>query len=173
MKWSIRSRLTAWYSAVVVTVLIAGAAAVSVAQWRLGVERLDGELRRLLLTLEGVMRTEFGEGLDLQAAADEASIEVVAPDRALFLAAPDGRIIAAWGRRLPLAMAAAARCVVACSRRRGRARRPAGEPSAALSNSDGHRYVAAVLAPLDDLNREHGELLAALVVGVLVALIAG
>ena len=48
-------------------------------QERLALERLDGELQRLMLTLEGVMRTEFGEGLDLQAAADEASTEVVAP----------------------------------------------------------------------------------------------
>jgi hypothetical protein len=45
----------------------------------LAYERLDGELARLMLTLEGVMRTEFGEGLDLIAAADEASIEVVEP----------------------------------------------------------------------------------------------
>ena len=43
-----------------------------------------------MLTLEGVMRTEFGEGLDLMAAADEASIEVVAPDRTLLLWRPDG-----------------------------------------------------------------------------------
>ena len=31
-----------------------------------------------MATLEGVMRTEFGEGLTLEAAAEEASIEVVA-----------------------------------------------------------------------------------------------
>ena len=43
-----------------------------------------------MLTLEGVMRTEFGEGLDLIGAADEASIEVVAPDRTLLLLRPDG-----------------------------------------------------------------------------------
>ena len=77
MTWSIRSRLTAWYSLVMVIVLVTGAIAVSVVQERLAYERLDGELERLMLTLEGVMRTEFGEGLDLIAAADEASIEVV------------------------------------------------------------------------------------------------
>ena len=57
----------AWYSLVVVAVLVAGAMAVAVVQERLALERLDGELQRLMLTLEGVMRTEFGEGLDLQA----------------------------------------------------------------------------------------------------------
>ena len=38
-----------------------------------------------MATLEGVMRTEFGEGLTLEGAADEASIEVVVPDRTLLL----------------------------------------------------------------------------------------
>ena len=77
MTLSIRARLTLYYTLVVVTVLVVGASAVAVVQKRLALERLDGELQRLMLTLEGVMRTEFGEGLDLQAAADEASIEVV------------------------------------------------------------------------------------------------
>ena len=75
MNWSIRTRLTAWYSAVTITVLGAGVLAFISVQARLGVERLDGELERLFLTLEGVMRTEFGEGLTLQGAADEASVK--------------------------------------------------------------------------------------------------
>ena len=81
MTLSIRARLTAWYSLVVVAVLVAGAAAVALAQERLALGRLDAELQRLMLTLEGVVRTEFGKGLDLQGAADEASSEVLAPDR--------------------------------------------------------------------------------------------
>ena len=100
MTWSIRSRLTAWYSLVMVIVLVTGAIAVSFVQERLAYERLDRELERLMLTLEGVMRTEFGEGLDLIAAADEASIEVVAPDRSLLLTRIDGGLLEAWGRPL-------------------------------------------------------------------------
>ena len=103
MTWSIRGRLTAWYSLLVVVVLVAGAAAVVVVEDRLALERLDGELERLMLTLEGVMRTEFSEGLTLQGAADEASIEVVAPDRTLVLTEPDGDLLAVWGR--PIAAA--------------------------------------------------------------------
>jgi hypothetical protein len=81
MTLSIRSRLTAWYSFVVVVVLVATAFSVAIVQERLTSTRLDGELQRLMLTLEGVMRNEFDEGLTLEAAAEEASIEVIAPDR--------------------------------------------------------------------------------------------
>ena len=97
MKWSIRARLTAWYSGVVVLVLISGTLVVDVRQERLMLQRLDDELGRLMFTLQGVMRTEFGEGLDLQASADEASIEVLAPDRTLVLTRPDGRAAGAMG----------------------------------------------------------------------------
>ena len=76
---SIRARLTAWYSGVVVVVLLTGTLVVDVLQERLMLQRLDDELGRLMFTLQGVMRTEFGEGLSLQEAADEASIEVIAP----------------------------------------------------------------------------------------------
>ena len=103
---SIRTRLTLCYSAVVICVLVAGAVSVSMVQVRRGLERTDGELRRLLLTLEGVMRTELGEGLDLAGAAREASLEVVAPDRTLVVAHADGEVLEverarchAWGAR--------------------------------------------------------------------------
>ena len=98
MNWSLRARLTVWYSGVVVVVLVAGATVVVLVQERLSHQRLDEELARLMLTLQGVMRTEYSEGLDLQASADEASIEVVAPDRTMVLTQLDGRLLALWGR---------------------------------------------------------------------------
>ena len=100
MTLSIRARLTAWYSLVVVAVLVTGAAAVALAQERLALGRLDAELQRLMLTLEGVVRTEFTKGLDLRGAADEASSEVLAPDRTLVLIREDGTVLALWGRPL-------------------------------------------------------------------------
>ena len=167
MTLSIRARLTVWYSLVVVIVLVAGAVAVSVVQERLAFDRLDRELERLMLTLEGVMRTEFGEGLDLQAAADEASIEVVAPDRSLVLMRPDGRLLAVWGRPLaspwqpPPELTNLETVIIGSTRLRAFSR--------PVTHND-HHYVAAVMAPLDGLESEHRELLLALGVGVLVAL---
>ena len=155
MTWSIRARLTAWYSLVVVLVLATGVMAVAVVQDRLALERLDGEINRLMLTLEGVMRTEFSEGLDLQAAADEASVEVVAPDRTLVLTRPDGALLAAWGQPLgsdwrPRTDASTVETLVLGSRRLRLLSRPVAH--------QGHDYVAAVMAPLEGVESEHNEL---------------
>jgi signal transduction histidine kinase len=169
MIWSLRARLTAWYSAVVVVVLIAGASVVAVVQDRLSHQRLDEEIARLMLTLQGVMRTEFGEGLDLQASADEASIEVVAPDRLLVLTRPDGSLLAIWGRLKdsgwrPLEPVDRTFATVDI----------AGVPSRAfIQHVKDQRfpYVAAVVAPLDGLRAETAELRRALGAGVVAALI--
>jgi signal transduction histidine kinase len=150
-----------------VAVLMAGAVAVALVQERLAYERLDGELARLMLTLEGVMRTEFGEGLDLIAAADEASIEVVAPDRTLMLLRPDGSILEVWGQptaelwRPDLKQQHLGTVLLGES------------PMRALSRPvthGSHQYVAVVMVSLDRIEAEHREILAALVIGVLIAL---
>ena len=60
-----------------------------------------------MATLEGVMRTEFGEGLTLEASAEEASIEVVVPDRTLMLTRDrTARILEVWGLPMDRAVAA-------------------------------------------------------------------
>ena len=97
MPLSIRARLTLWYSSVVVMILVIGAVAGSLAQSRLALQRLDDELARAMATLEGVMRTEFGEGLTLEGAAAEASVEVIVPDRTLAVTRPDGSLLELWG----------------------------------------------------------------------------
>ncbi len=167
MTLSIRARLTAWYSLVVVAVLVAGSAAVSIAQERLARGRLDGELERLMLTLEGVIRTEFGKGMDLEEAVDEASTEVIAPDRALIVTRQDGVLLAAWGRPLPVPwhprINATGLETLSLN----------GQHFRAFSRSvihKEHRYEAAVVASLEALEAEQQELLAALGIGILVAL---
>jgi two-component system OmpR family sensor kinase len=166
MKWSIRARLTAWFSLVMIVVLATSVLAVAATQRRLGLERLDGELERLMLTLEGVMRTEFNEGLTMQAAADEASSEVVAPDRTLVLIDGNGQLLAMWGQPFPREWQPDLEhpdvdTIVAESNRLRMISRPIVYGS--------HRYVAAAIAPLAGLEAEHSELLTALGIGGLVA----
>jgi signal transduction histidine kinase len=97
MRLSIRGRLTLWYTAVVVAILLTGGIVGSLAQARLALQGLDDDLTRTMATLVGVMHTEIGEGLSLEASADEASREVVAPGHGLALLREDGTLLKAWG----------------------------------------------------------------------------
>lgn len=167
MNWSIRARLTTWYSLVVIAVLLTSAVAVAVVERRMASERLDDELERLMMTLEGVMRTEFGEGLTMQASADEASMEVVAPDRVLVLVSPGGELLAMWGLPFPRGWRpdlerTVSDTLVADGRRFRRFSHPVTVRE--------HRYVAAVMAPLEELEEEQTELTTALTIGALLAL---
>lgn len=167
MNLSMRARLTAWYSLVVVAVLLTSAVGVAVVEQGMAGERLDDELERLMMTLDGVMRTEFGEGLSLEASAEEASIEVVGPDRVFVLVRPDGALLQMWGLTFPrdwrpdLEKTVSDTLVVD-----GRRFRLFSHPVSIRQ----HRYVAAVLAPLDELEEEQAELVVALAIGGLLAL---
>ena len=167
MKWSIRARLTAWYSGVVVLVLLTGTLVVDLRQERVMLQRLDDELGRLMLTLQGVMRTEFGEGLSLEASADEASIEVIAPDRTLMLTRPDGRLLERWGPAIdptwrPSLMADVLDTVAI----NGIEMRVQSER---VQYRD-HAYIAVVMAPLAELTAATADLRRTLGLGILVAL---
>ena len=132
MTLSIRARLTLWYCSIVVVVLVTGAVVASFVQVAtVALQRLDDELARTMATLEGVMRTEFGEGLTLEGAAEEASIEVVVPDRTMVLTRPDGAILEVWGLPMDRGSAAADRhdvvsATIDDARRRAAGPEPAG-----------------------------------------------
>jgi two-component system, OmpR family, sensor kinase len=169
---SIRARLTLWYTGVLVVVLVVAAVAVAVVQERLALQRLDDDLRRSLLTLEGVMRTEFDEGLDLPAAAAEARAEVVVPDRTLFIAGEDGAVLVTWGLPIegtwkpPLDGAAGLPVTVTAG----------SHPVRLLARQASHRqhrYIAAVAGSLTPLARQRDELRTAAIAAVLVALSVG
>ena len=168
---SIRARLTLWYTGVLVIVLVAAALAVLVVQERLAMQRLDDDLRRSLATLEGVMRTELDEGLDLRGAAAEASTEVVVPDRTLMITTSAGEAVAIWGAP-PGALTAAFPL-----------RESPGSPvthalpgkgSWRLLTSDvtyrEQRYVPAIAASLAPLAAQQRELQTAVIIGISMAL---
>lgn len=169
MPLSIRARLTLWYSTVVVLILATGAVVGSLAQSRLALQRLDDDLGRTMATLEGVMRTEFGEGLSLEAAAAEASSEVVAPDRTLVLTRRDGRILEVWG--VPFD-----RSALPAFERDGTATLATGTEEFRIRTRvvdyGDHRYNAGVVASLDTLKAQHVEIVRAMTLGVAIALIA-
>lgn len=168
MNWSVRGRLTTWYSLVMIAVLVTSAVAVVVVDRRKALERLDDELERLMMTIDGVMRTEFNEGLTIEASAEEASMEVVAPDRLMVLVRPGGELLAMWGLPLqtewrPDPQHSMTDTIVIDGQRLRLFSHP-------VTFRD-HRYVSAVMAPLEELESEQAELEIALAVGALLGLL--
>ena len=170
MTLSIRTRLTLWYSAIVVLVLATAAVVGALAQARLGLQRLDDDLDRSLATLEGVMRTEFGKGLSLEEAADEASIEVIVPGRTLVLSRDDGSLLEIWG--LPLDTAAIVQAPLVS---RFTTERTSGGKVRVLRKlvTDATQpYRAFVMASMGALDEQQAEMVRSMVAGVLIALVA-
>lgn len=168
MRLSIRTRLTLWYCSIVVVVLVTGGAVGALVQLELAMRRLDDDLVRSMATLQGVMRTEFGEGLSLEDSAQEASIEVVVPDRTMVLARGDGTILRVWG--LPLGQ----RDVPPLGKApfNGTLAMAPGEARVLSQYVEhaGHAYIAAVIAPLASLRAQHTETTRATALGIVVAL---
>ena len=169
MTLSIRARLTLWYCSIVVAALVTGAVVASLAQFAVALQRLDDDLARTMATLEGVMRTEFGEALTLEGAAREASAEVVVPDRTLMLKRTDGSVLEVWGLPIDAVSLPTVRGDVAGVTIHG----AAGELRVLSRQVEfaGHRYDAVVMAPLSPLRAEHREMVRAMALGVAFALV--
>jgi signal transduction histidine kinase len=168
MRLSIRSRLTLWYTAVVVAILLTGGIVGSAAQARLALQGVDDDLTRTMATLVGVMHTEFGEGLTLEASADEASREVVAPGHGLALLRADDTVLEAWGEPA-LAHVLAGDAAIGLS-----TRATGGAGTRVLVrdvNDAGHRYRAVVAVSLDSLAAQQTAMVRALSLGGILALL--
>lgn len=169
MTLSIRARLTLWYCSVVVLVLVTGGVVGAFVQFQLGMLRLDEDLARSMATLEGVMRTEFGEGLSLEESAHEASIEVVVPDRTMVVTRADGALLQVWGlpmKRQDLPSFGKATFNDTVYLGSGDAR-----VLSRYVEYRQHAYVAAVIAPLSSLQAQHTETTRATALGIVVGLI--
>jgi signal transduction histidine kinase len=168
MTLSIRARLTLWYCTVVVIVLVTGAAVGLLAQSQRALQRLDDDLARSMATLEGVMRTEFAKGMSLEEAAAEASSDVVVLDRTVVLRRRDGTLVEVWG--LPFDRAALPEPSPSPIETR---RLPAGEWRIINREvtQNGHAYVAAIMAPMAPLAAQRDEMVRAMSLGVVFALL--
>lgn len=92
---TLRTRLTIWYSLVLVIVLGMFGAAVVWQQGRIGMRRVDRELDAVAATLENVLRDELTETADPVAAAAEAQRTMAAPGRAMAILDGGGDVLAA------------------------------------------------------------------------------
>lgn len=85
MALTIRSRLTLWYSTVLLVVLVLFGAWVYAAELHLRVEHLDRELRRAGTVAAAAVADELDEGASLPDAAPEAYKDLVVPGRMLAI----------------------------------------------------------------------------------------
>jgi heavy metal sensor kinase len=165
--WSLRARLTVWYTVVLVVVLFAGGAGVWWMQGRIGVRRVDGELADVHATVVRIVGNELQEQEPLQAAAKEAA-ETVA-DRNLGVAIFDasGALLASRATGIDLNQGREA--LNGLSTRMGES--GAWRIRSRIEQIGSATVLVVLARPLADVDRENGELLEAMVVGIPVVLV--
>ena len=101
MALSLRARLTAWYSAVVLIVLAVVAVTLSTVHARLGIARIDDLLAGDLTSATGVFRNEIGERLVVPDAAQDALSELEIPGSGIAIVGRGGRVFASRSSGAP------------------------------------------------------------------------
>jgi signal transduction histidine kinase len=81
MAWSIRARLTLWYTGALVLALLVQGVAVYLLQHQLALEDLDNELRQDLETVSHSIAAEFDGGVTWPEAVKDAMREMLLPER--------------------------------------------------------------------------------------------
>ena len=168
MTLSLRARLTAWYSILLVATLAAFSAAVLLTHRRLVMAQFDQGLEATASTAANVVREEVGELGDLGRAADEMN-EVVRPADAavVVLDATGAPVRSSHGFPALAVQTGGAPSTSTLQDRAGRTWRVRVLPGSAR----GFHYLIAVAAPLDEGVAEWRTLLRASLVGMPVAIV--
>src|SRR6516225_5171254 len=92
---SLRSRLTVWYTVALLIVLTLGGGVVLWQQGRIGLARVDRQLRDLNTTVANLIQDELSEDPVLARAAHEVMKTISAPGRAVAILDRTGHAVAA------------------------------------------------------------------------------
>ena len=101
MTLAIRTRLTLWYSLVMLATLIATAVVLSVVHMRLGLNRLDRGLEGNLVTARIGVDHELAEGLDLRQGTTDALSELELPGTGVAIVDAEGGVLGASASGVP------------------------------------------------------------------------
>ena len=172
MSLSLRTRLTAWYSLLLVLTVAVFSAAVLWLHWRLIIEQFDESLRAVSSTAINVVEEELGEVHDL----GHAAAEMIGRRASARRRGAGARCVwrAAFTRRR-----SRCRCRPKCVRRDSRARLARSRRRTAMlwrvtvrqATADGYTYFVAVGAPLDEAIEQWNTLLRACLIGIPLALV--
>jgi two-component system OmpR family sensor kinase len=166
---SLRSRLTWWYSGVLLVTVAVFSLVVLWVHWRLLIRQYDEELRDLSGTAANVIEGELAERSSLALAAADTENTVRLPGFVIKVLDPDGRPMRPGGAPFPVAPS----LVVGAPIGVGRTVPGSGGPWRVLvrrGTADGQTYLLVAGGPLANLLDEWRALVEALALGVPLAL---
>jgi len=165
MAVSLRTRLTIWYSALLLLGVVLFSATVLWLYWRALVRQSDESLSALSTTAVNVVSNELGEAATLAAASNEMAAVLRHPDYIVGVFDGSGRAV----REMPVSLLMAppvepiarrvASTVASSDGRRWRLMLRPGD-------SNGQRFVVAIAAPLDEITEHWRRLLEACAGGI-------
>ena len=166
---SLRARLTAWYSVVLLAVLCVFGVIVVWQQGRIGMRRVDRELEEVTGTLVNVLQDELSENSNPAAAALDAHRTMAVPGRPLAILGADGRILAAGWNGLTLGRRPTAHegLRVWTEETAAGAWRVRAQPETFGAQT----FVLLAAAPLADVFRERREAEEAMAIGIPIVLL--
>jgi heavy metal sensor kinase len=167
---SLRARLTAWYSVVLVLTIVIFSAAVLWLHWRLLIEQLDESVEAITSTADNVIQEEIGELGTLEAAAGEMAEVVRSPDLVVQVIDDTGRPVHKVVQALPLPPGATSPDFADGRWTLKAADGSTWRVSVAVRHTQGRRYLIAVAAPLGEVIGEWRTLLKACLIGIPLAL---
>ncbi|HMF60299.1 MAG TPA: ATP-binding protein [Vicinamibacterales bacterium] len=172
MQLSLRTRLTVWYSLLLVLTVAVFSTAVLWLHWRLLLEQLDDSLRAISATANNVVEEELEDREDLPHAASDVAEVVRSGDGAVEILDAAGVPVRSNARRmLPLPAEVRSPGFTRATRTLSSANGRPWRVSVRGRSSHGTKYFVAVGAPLDEAIEQWETLLKACLIGIPLALL--
>jgi heavy metal sensor kinase len=168
---SLRTRLTAWYSVLLVLTVAVFSAAVLWLHWRLLLEQFDDGLKSISATANNVVEEKLGELKDLGLAATEMAAVVRPRDDVVQVLDGSGSPIHPAAQPMPLPPEVRSPGFTRATRTLSGADGRPWRVTVRSETAEGHRYLVAVGAPLDEAIEQWQTLLKACLIGIPLALL--
>lgn len=166
---SLRGRLTAWYTLVLVVVFALFAGEVLVEQQHIGLRRMDREIDATHAQLANMMREELRELDSPRLAAEESRNVIASADRAIAILAADGTVLVSELDSLGLAGIIAGESP-ATGLRTVQARAGAWRVDVRRETLQGVGLLLVVASPMSHLARDRRDVREAMAFGIPIAL---
>ena len=165
MALSLRTRLTVWYSALLLLAVVVFSATVLWLYWRALIRESDESLAALSVTAVNVVSNELAEQATLAEASSEMAAVVRHPDYVLGVFDGSGRPV----REMPVSLSVTPPPDRPAGRSATTEKGPDGRRWRLMvraAESSGQRFTVAIAAPLDEITEHWRRLLEACAIGI-------